>query len=156
MLRLYTSSFKLAGRDPMAVSIARGFPRWFRFTGRRIVELAPTPAMLKMPLADYNREYDKILAGLDPKRIAETLGDGAIMLCFEPPGVLCHRRRVAEFLESALGIEIPELGMRRADVLPYAETPEEGGTLAKAAAKKKKDETEVQKEDADRPRLFKF
>lgn len=149
-MQIYTSSFKLAGRDPMAVAISRGLPRWFKFTGRRILELAPTPAMLKMPLADYNREYDKILAGLDPKRVLETLGDGAIMLCFEPPNVLCHRRRVAEMLEQALGIEIPELGMRREDVLPYNQMPEEGGTLAKAAAKKKKEEPE------ETGRLFKF
>jgi hypothetical protein len=149
---LYTSSFKLAGRDPMAVAISRGLPRWYKFTGRRVLELAPTTAMLKMSLADYNREYDRILAGLDPKRIAETLGEGAIMLCFEPPGVLCHRRRVAEWLEDALGIVVPEFGMRREEVLPYADTPEEDSTVGK----NQKKQAAKKAEEDDAGRIFKL
>jgi hypothetical protein len=41
------------------------------------------------------------------------------MLCWESFNVRCHRRLVAEWLEQALGIEIPELGHLRKDSTPY-------------------------------------
>jgi hypothetical protein len=42
------------------------------------------------------------------------------MLCWEKPGEGCHRRICAEWLETALGIVVPEFGLPREDCLPYA------------------------------------
>jgi hypothetical protein len=102
---IWTSCFKIAGREPNAVAISRGIPRGWR--GRRYIDLAPRWEMLKMSPEDYLREYEKILARLDPAKVAAHL-DGSILLCFEQPGVRCHRRYVAAFLESSLGIIVPE------------------------------------------------
>ncbi len=102
---IWTSCFRLAGREPNAVAISRGIPRGWR--GRRRLDLAPTWAMLKMTPEDYRREYDLILARLDPALVADDL-DGAILLCWEQPGVRCHRRYVAAWLRDALGADVPE------------------------------------------------
>jgi hypothetical protein len=102
---IWTSCFKIAGREPNAVAISRGIPRGWR--GRRYIDLAPTWAMLKMSSEDYLIEYNRILARLDPVKVADEL-DGSILLCFEQPGLRCHRRYFAAFLESSLGIIVPE------------------------------------------------
>jgi hypothetical protein len=107
------------GLTPVAISA--GVPRWFR--GRRYPQLAPTRAMLKMTKVEYDRLFDAILARLDPKQVAQDLGEGAVLLCWEKPGQRCHRRRVAEWLEEALGIEVPELGFERAATLSYHAMP---------------------------------
>jgi hypothetical protein len=63
--------------------------------------------MLKMSPEDYLREYEKILARLDPAKVAAHL-DGSILLCFEQPGLRCHRIYVANYLHDKLGIIVPE------------------------------------------------
>ena len=103
------------------VGIARGTPRGYR--GRSVKSLAPTWKMLKLPREEYDQQFDEILAQLDPVEIAEELGENAVLLCWERPHTWCHRRRVAEWLEAALGIEIPELGFERSECPPYAELP---------------------------------
>jgi hypothetical protein len=109
------------------VAICRGKPKWYR--GRSYDVLAPTWQMLKMPLEEYNVHYDRLLAGLDPRKVVADLGDDAIMLCHEKPNVCCHRRRVAEWLETELGIVVPEWGFERSQILPYAEQPEDEDDL---------------------------
>jgi len=96
--------------EPVAISV--GIPKWFK--GRRELRLAPTWAMLKMSSEDYDRHFATILAGLDPAQLAHDLGDRAVLLCWERPGEPCHRRDVAEWLEQALAIVVPELGIDRA------------------------------------------
>ncbi len=121
---MYTSNFARVKRLPdklEPVSIARG-NRYY--TGRKEPRLAPAAAMLKMDRPDFDERYEAILAKLDPEEIFEALGDNSVLLCWESPNVYCHRRRVAEWLENALGIVIPEFGFERADILPYAELPE--------------------------------
>jgi hypothetical protein len=109
-----------AGCVPVAISI--GIPRWYR--GLREVSLAPTRAMLKMPRQRYDPLFDAILAKLDPKEVAASLPTGAVLLCWEKPNAeCCHRRRVAEWLEQALGIEIPEFSFPRAATPAYADLP---------------------------------
>lgn len=66
--------------------------------------------MLSMSYDDYIREFDIQLSQLDPVKVMQDLGDKSILLCWESPGVFCHRRCVAQWLESSLGIVIPELG----------------------------------------------
>ncbi len=103
------------------VGIARGNPRGYR--GRSYKGLAPARAMLKLPRAEYDAQFDAILAQLDPQQTYADLGENAVLLCWEAPGVWCHRRRVTEWLEAALGVEIPELGELRNETLPYDEMP---------------------------------
>ena len=111
-----TSCFgnRSAAADPQAFSIARWPPRWWG-PRRRYIALAPSADLLKrsrlaLSWPEYVTEYNRdILAKLDPSTVYATLGADAILLCWESPGENCHRRLVAEWLEKALGIKIPEL-----------------------------------------------
>jgi len=121
---LFTSCFARLkaipdGLTPVAISI--GIPRWF--TGRRDLRLAPTRAMLEMTATEYDKRFAAILARLDPAQVAADLGEGAVMLCWEGPGLRCHRRWVADWLEDALGIVVPELGFDRGDIPRFEELP---------------------------------
>jgi hypothetical protein len=50
--------------------------------------------------------------------VVEDLGEDAIMLCWEAPGEYCHRRQAVGWLETELGIVVPE---RSAEVAYNAE-----------------------------------
>jgi len=104
------------------VSIARGQPAWFR--GRRYVDLAPSRPMLKLARADFCVAYHEQLSRLDPERVFEELGPRAVLLCWEPPNVFCHRRLVAEWLERQLGVVVTEWGFRRDEIMSADEMPE--------------------------------
>jgi uncharacterized protein (DUF488 family) len=116
-----TSSFKISGKDPRAVSIAR-YPPWrgpLAFKGRRYLTLAPSVGLLKawkageITQAEYtDRFYRETLSPLDPRQVYQELGKDSIHLCFEDPGEFCHRRLVANWLEEALGISVLESGFR--------------------------------------------
>ena len=67
--------------EPVCISV--GKPRWYK--GRCEPRLAPTWAMLKMNVADYNAAYDAILGKIDPAEIAKSLGENAVLLCWEAP-----------------------------------------------------------------------
>lgn len=122
MFTSYFGAVKQLPPDLVPVSIARWPPRGWK--GRREIRLAPKPAMLKMLREDYDREFEAILADLNPEEIFTALGENAVLLCWEPPNVWCHRRRVAEWLEEALGIVVPEWGFPRGDSLAYRILPE--------------------------------
>ena len=117
MIKTETSSFKLAGSDLRAVSIARYSP-WrgaLAFKGKRYSALAPSVGLLKawkakeISQAEYTqRFYQETLSLLSPGLVFQELGEEAILLCWEDPGEFCHRRLVASWLEEALGINIPE------------------------------------------------
>lgn len=117
-----TGSFRNCAKLRGAVSISNGIPDFFR--GPQYKKVAPRWDMLKMSREDYDREFDLILSGLDPQKVYRDLllmgGEDPILLCWERPNTWCHRRRVAEWLEEALGIVITEYGFDRADVLPYS------------------------------------
>ncbi len=104
---------KTAAKDPKAVSIARYPPRWWG-AGRRYTLLAPSAVLLKrakdgLPWPEYVKEYkETVLDKLDPVRVHADLSD-AILCCWEVPGEDCHRRLVAEWIESSLGVKVPEL-----------------------------------------------
>ena len=119
MFTSYFANVKKLPPDLVPVSIARGSPRWF--TGKKELRLAPTWAMLKMQKPEYDAGFAEILAKLDPAEIYQTLGENAVLLCWEKPGDACHRRLVAEWLEAALGIEIPEYGFDRIACPAYEE-----------------------------------
>jgi len=102
-----------AARDPQAVSIAHWPPRWWG-AGRRYNLLAPSADLLKrskagLPWPEYVEEYTReVLEKLDPVRVHADLKD-SILLCWERPGEDCHRRLVAEWIEEAIGVKVPEL-----------------------------------------------
>lgn len=100
------------------VAICVGLPKWYK--GAALQELAPTRRMLKMSHEEYEPLMRGILAELDPAAIAAQLGSGAVLLCWEKPFLRCHRRMVAEWLEDALGVVIPELGYSRSATISYA------------------------------------
>lgn len=53
--------------------------------------------------------HEEILSQLDPSKVYADLGDDAILLCWEKPGVFCHRRIVAKWLHDNLHIKVSEL-----------------------------------------------
>src|SRR5580698_10407259 len=126
---MMTSDFKTAGRHQNAVAICRGVPSWYR--GKRYLALAPTRAMLTN-LQDFDVEYDKILASLNPANVYRELvalrnGEEPILLCWELFNVCCHRRRVAEWLMSKVDVEIPEFNRDLSESTPYFQMPRKGG-----------------------------
>jgi hypothetical protein len=139
---LYTSNFKLSGRNPLAVAISNGQRGYEKV--RKYKPLVPPWTLVKDCRAgvvsdtDFNLEYMRQLRGLDPRQVMEELLNGqedAIMLCWEAPGEYCHRRLAAHWLEGELGILVPELDVTRVAVmLPPAPQQEE---LFTGAAKKK-------------------
>jgi len=109
-----TSCFGRSGNDPHAVAISRGIPKWY--TGARYMPLAPSWALLNEKREDVFREqYLRQLAHLDPHTVLNDLGPDAILLCWERPGVFCHRRVGAEWLESETGIPVPEVSTAKGE-----------------------------------------
>lgn len=104
-----------------AVGISQGVPKWFAGVVDR--RLAPSWTMLKLPREEYDARFMEMLVNLDPQQIAEEL-NGAVLVCWEAPIIAgCHRRIVAEWLETALGIVVREVGFERGDVPSYRDTP---------------------------------
>jgi hypothetical protein len=132
---VYTSYFgnvkTIATRvDLRPIGIAVGVPRWWKGPNER--RLAPTRAMLKLSDADYDTHFDAILAALDPAELHASLGDNAVLLCWEAPLIGCHRRRVAEWFEKALGVVVPELGYDRATYPAYKNMPAKTAKVIKS------------------------
>lgn len=60
---------------------------------------------------DYIQKfYSKVLKSLNPQEVYQSLGENAVLLCFEKPTEFCHRHLVASWLEMSLGVQIDELG----------------------------------------------
>jgi hypothetical protein len=117
---IYTSNFaqhrtariQQAGLRPIA--IARGVPQGFDGTIRR--DLAPSWTEMNAERSDFDRSFRARLAALDAEAILTQLdlNNGPVcLLCWEAPHTYCHRRYVAEWLEQATGLIIPEFGFDR-------------------------------------------
>jgi hypothetical protein len=111
-----------------SVAICQGVPK--SYTGKRYLKLAPPWWMVKSVKdpAQFEAKYrEAILSKLDAKQVYDELvalaGPDPILLCWEGFNMRCHRRLVAEWLEQALGIEIPEVGHERAESLPFVQMP---------------------------------
>lgn len=106
---MFTSSFKISGRDPNAVAISRGVPKWY--TGKRCLDLAPATWKLVREKDEgiFRAAFLEQLEQLDAASVVSSLGDDAILLCWEAPGKFCHRRVVAEWIEQETGLLVPEL-----------------------------------------------
>ena len=106
------------------------------WTGLHYLDLAPSANLLssfkqkQYSIEDYNKIYQQQLGRLDPKKVwsdlhALTNGEEPTLLCFEKPKAklavagldplptdpnlwFCHRRLVAEWLQSRIGVSVPE------------------------------------------------
>ena len=105
-----TSSYARSGSLPNAVGISQGVPKWYK--GALYKELAPPWDLVKIKDEEtFTRLYkERVLSTLSPLHVADEL-DGKVLLCWEAPGVFCHRRVVAGWLEDNLLMKVPELGM---------------------------------------------
>lgn len=115
-----TSSFKTY-TGPGRVSIARFAPRGTPKGFRIFKTLAPGPWFNSVSRPEYEKLFAEQLAQLDPQAISDKLHEMAagaepILLCYEVPPFTdtnwCHRRLVADWLETKLGIGVPELGAK--------------------------------------------
>jgi len=113
-----TSYYAKNADHPNAVSIAGRAPDWYK--GRQYKKLAPKYWFFKKFKDEWDDKYGdeeyyteqfykEILNKLDPKEVAEELGEDAIILCWEKSGKFCHRHLVAKWLSDNLNIEIKEL-----------------------------------------------
>lgn len=115
-----TSYFIAAGKMPGAISIALTAPRGY--DGLVYKKLAPPPHLLKgykngtINWDNYREIYDiLVLTGLDAGKTYDELldlvspGVEPILCCWEPPQKPCHRHLIAEWIETKLGIIVPEM-----------------------------------------------
>jgi Protein of unknown function, DUF488 len=146
MKKIYTSYYanvKNLSPEMVPVGISQGKNRWVtvEYYDKR---LAPTWKMMKSPRAVYDKEFAEALNKLDAQEVYDSLPDNAVLLCYEKYNDWCHRRMVAEWLEDELGIEVCEVGLKREESYPYAETCEalKGKKRKLAAVEEKKKEPE--------------
>lgn len=135
-MRFYTSNFannKL--HDLNGISISRYPAIRQGFKGPEFTPLMPSSQLLtwykgtiqaKSAWAEYCEAYNAQLDCLKAASVYEELSviaeahdaDEIILLCYEPAKTLdtqpCHRRLVAAWLESELGITVPEWSMGEA------------------------------------------
>ena len=83
-------------------------PPWSLVTGLRSGALSP---------AQYTSDYHRlVLSGLNAVEVVNDIvgqfGSNASLLCYETPRDICHRRIVAEWIQSETGIVVPELVLR--------------------------------------------
>lgn len=111
-MKLYTSNYARNGKHMNAVAISIRPPHWYK--GKSYLALAPTWDIVlgvknkTITQDEYTEAYNKILSKLNPQAVANELGDGAIMLCYESPNDFCHRHLVSEWMRKA-GIDVREL-----------------------------------------------
>ena len=110
---ILTSNFKIAGHLPQAVAISLGVPRGWR--GARCTVLAPPRPLIKImdPETFIPLYKAQVLDKLDSHKIIKDLGgDNFILLCWEDPGVFCHRRVVAAWMQKHTGVLVEELNLK--------------------------------------------
>lgn len=113
---------------PGAICISRTQPRWNKIRYPEYKLLAPGKWYRTAEVEDYIPLYnDEILGQLDAQQVHDDLYRIAheharalgvpekeissvrpILLCYEKPSDFCHRRLAANWLESALDIDVPE------------------------------------------------
>jgi len=62
---------------------------------------------------EYTVIYNKQLNCLNPEDTIKALGKNAILLCWEKPGLFCHRHLVAEWLKKTTDTIVEELKEER-------------------------------------------
>jgi hypothetical protein len=84
------------------VGVSLGMPKWMPPIPN-LRALNPAGWMIHLEADDYVRSYRELLAKLDYKVIIEKLnalshGKDVVLLCYEKPGLLCHRNIVATWI----------------------------------------------------------
>lgn len=107
-------------KGPGLIGISRGVPRRTPAGYRLFKQLAPGSWFNSVDKIRYEAlYYGEVLGRLDPKETWEKLHalvapHEPILLCYERPPFTaenwCHRRMAAEWLQQAIGVEIPEFG----------------------------------------------
>ncbi len=116
-MEIFTSSW-FTYKDHGRIGISRYSPRGMSAGYKLYRALAPTPDMLKMPLAEYEPKFwADILGPLDPEQVmrdleARSQEGRAVLLCFERPPFdeinFCHRHMVARWIEQHTGQKVEE------------------------------------------------
>jgi hypothetical protein len=112
----YFASKKLGYANMNIVGISRSVPKFVKMNINVFEPLCPSWGLItvykegRITDVQYTRNYHgAILDQLDPEKIYQALGEDAVLLCWEGPGKFCHRHIVAEWLKSALKVNITEL-----------------------------------------------
>ncbi len=115
----YWSNPALRKVDAVKVCISRGVPRWpLPFRYRRANLLAPSRETFALRSDEaFEREYLRGLDEAGAEKIAAILarigneegGGPLVLLCWEKPGQVCHRRMFADWWTERNGQEVPEL-----------------------------------------------
>ena len=109
---------------PGRISIARFAPRNTPAGFRIYKPLAPGPWFNSVSEPKYRELYFAQLAQLDASAVVAQLNELAsgaepVLLCWEKPPFSntnwCHRRMVAEFFKTELGLVVPEIGACKHD-----------------------------------------
>ena len=100
------------------VAVSNSYPRhlpWLK-DARPYPKLCPGWTLVKqykrkeVSWQNYVEIYrEDILDKLDPEEVYHDLGEDAVILCWEKPGKLCHRRLIAEWFYDRLQIRVNEL-----------------------------------------------
>ena len=114
-MKIYTSYFAKSAGHPKAVAISNTSIPGYR--GRSFTLLAPLWEWVQkykdgnMTAVEFEVLYREVVLGrLDPQCVLSTLGDGAVMLCWESPEKFCHRHIVADWLVTRIkGLEVEEI-----------------------------------------------
>ncbi len=96
------------------ISIARFAPRRHPKGYRVYSKLAPGKWFNSVDEAMYRKLFAEQLLARDPQTVWDELhalagASEPILLCWEEPGIFCHRRLVAAWLEENLGVTVPEM-----------------------------------------------
>ena len=110
---------KANDRSVVPGRISVGAPRFWPGSGKLpgIQELKPLDGLMRIEdLAEFERRYLERLDRIGLDQIQARLqaiyvehGGPLALCCFEPPGVFCHRRLAAMWIEEKTGQEIPEI-----------------------------------------------
>lgn len=106
----FSPSLPSEGRISIARFAPRRHPKGYRVYSR----LAPGKWFNSVNEAMYRKLFAEQLLGRDPQATWDELrslagGAEPILLCWEEPGVFCHRRLVAIWFEEHLGVTVPEM-----------------------------------------------
>lgn len=115
MKKIYTSNYARNGKNPNAYGTSYMRPRWYK--GKMLFDVAPPKDLVteykngNVTEEQYTIRYIQALKdrGLTPENTLELIPDGAVLLCYEPPGAFCHRRILAEWIQMYTGVVIEEL-----------------------------------------------
>jgi hypothetical protein len=131
--QLFTSNFALIGNSPGGVAICRRPPFWFQ--GDRLLDIAPTSAMLRdvrngdITDDEFDDLYLQILKSGDTDDILRSYMHRSVtdqqpfyFLCFEGRGKRCHRTQFAQYMWMTYRFQIPEYQggrITRSSMLPH-------------------------------------